>query len=117
MRCTYCTPATGLIWLPKEQVLPRVEIVRLVGIGVDRLGVRQLRLIGGELLVRADLVEIIADLRTRHPDLPVSLTTNALGLDRKAAALQQAGLTRINAVLMRGINDHQAPELLEWALV
>lgn len=156
-RCTYCMPAGGLDWLPKEQVLSRQEIVRLVGMGVDRLGVRELRLTRGEPLVRADLVEIIADLRIRHPDLPISLTTNALGLDCKAAALKQAGLTRvnvsldsihpdtfaqltrrpfldrvlagieaaaaagiglvkINAVLMRGINDQEAPALLEWAL-
>lgn len=157
LRCTYCMPAEGLQWLQKDQVLSREEIVRLVGIGVDLLGIRELRLTGGEPLVRADLVDIIADIRARHPELPVSLTTNGLGLDKKAQRLKDAGLTRINvsmdslhpdtfaqltrrpfldrvlrgieaaaavglglvkinAVLMRGINDHEAPDLLEWAV-
>jgi cyclic pyranopterin phosphate synthase len=157
LRCTYCMPAEGLQWLQKDQVLSRGEIVRLVGIGVDLLGIRELRLTGGEPLVRADLVDIIADIRARHPELPVSLTTNGLGLDKKAQRLKDAGLTRINvsmdslhpdtfaqltrrpfldrvlrgieaaaavglglvkinAVLMRGINDHEAPDLLEWAV-
>ena len=153
LRCTYCMPAEGLNWLQKDQVLSRAEIVRLVGIGVGLLGVRELRLTGGEPLVRADLVQIIEDLRAAHPELPISLTTNGLGLDKKAAQLKAAGLTRINvsmdslhpgtfaqltrrpfldrvlrgieaaaaaglglvkinAVLMRGINDHEAPALL-----
>ncbi|MFP5367462.1 MAG: radical SAM protein, partial [Actinomycetes bacterium] len=96
LRCTYCMPAEGLQWLQKDQVLSREEIVRLVGIGVDLLGIRELRLTGGEPLVRADLVDIIADIRARHPELPVSLTTNGLGLDKKAQRLKDAGLTRIN---------------------
>ncbi|MHA7210537.1 GTP 3',8-cyclase MoaA [Arthrobacter sp. MDT1-65] len=157
LRCTYCMPAEGLNWLQKDQVLSRAEIVRLVRIGVDRLGVRELRLTGGEPLVRADLLDIIRDIRTGHPDLPISMTTNALGLDRRAVQLKDAGLTRINvsmdslhpetfaqltrrpfldrvlkgieaaadaglglvkinAVLMRGINDHEAPDLVEWAV-
>ena len=157
LRCTYCMPAEGLNWLQKDQVLSRREIVRLVRIGVDELGVRELRLTGGEPLVRADLLEIIRDIRSNHPDLPISMTTNALGLDRRAAALKDAGLTRINvsmdslhpetftqltrrpfldrvlkgieaaadaglglvkinAVLMRGINEHEAPDLVAWAV-
>jgi len=157
LRCTYCMPADGLDWLPKDQVLSDDEIVRLVRIGVEHLGVRELRLTGGEPLVRAGLAGIIAAVRTNHPDLPVSLTTNGLGLDKKAGELKAAGLTRINvsmdslhpetfaqltrrpfldrvlhgidearraglrpikinAVLMRGINDHEAPGLLDWAV-
>ncbi len=157
LRCTYCMPAEGLNWLQKDQVLSRQEIVRLVRIGVDRLGIRELRLTGGEPLVRADLLDIIRDIRGNHPELPISMTTNALGLDRRAAQLKDAGLTRINvsmdslhpetfaqltrrpfldrvlkgieaaadaglglvkinAVLMRGINDHEAPDLVEWAV-
>lgn len=157
LRCTYCMPAEGLSWLAKNQVLTAAEILRLVRIGVSMLGVRELRLTGGEPLVRADLVEIISAIRSAHPELPVSMTTNAVGLAKKAAALKTAGLSRINvsldslhsetfahltrrpfldqvlagidaalavglapvkvnAVLMRGINDAEAPELLEWAL-
>ncbi|GAP58107.1 cyclic pyranopterin monophosphate synthase [Arthrobacter sp. Hiyo1] len=157
LRCTYCMPAEGLEWLSKQAVMTAAEIVRLVRIGVEHLGVRELRLTGGEPLVRADLVDIITALRQAHPDLPISMTTNGVGLDKKAAALKQAGLTRINvsldslheetftkltrrpfldkvlagvdaaraaglgpvkinAVLMRGINDAESPELLAWAL-
>ncbi|MFY9634592.1 MAG: GTP 3',8-cyclase MoaA [Cellulosimicrobium cellulans] len=157
LRCTYCMPAEGLEWLAKQAVMSAEEIVRIVRIGVDHLGVRELRLTGGEPLVRADLVDIIAALRSNHPELPISMTTNGVGLDKKAAALKAAGLTRINvsldslheetftkltrrpfldrvlagvdaawaaglgpvklnAVLMRGINDAESPSLLAWAL-
>lgn len=157
LRCTYCMPAEGLEWLAKQAVMSAAEIVRIVRIGVEHLGVRELRLTGGEPLVRHDLVDIIAALRRNHPALPISLTTNGVGLAKKAAALKAAGLTRINvsldslheetftqltrrpfldqvlagvdaawaaglgpvklnAVLMRGINDAEAPSLLAWAL-
>lgn len=157
LRCTYCMPEAGLEWLKKEKLLTAAEIVRLVGLGVNALGVRELRLTGGEPLVRADLVDIIAALRQNHPELPISLTTNGVGLAKKAQALADAGLTRlnvsmdtlhhdaflqltrrpfldqvlagidaaaaaglapvkINAVLLRGINDGHAAELLQWSL-
>jgi cyclic pyranopterin phosphate synthase len=150
-------PAEGLEWLAKQAIMSADEIVRIVKVGVEQLGVRELRLTGGEPLVRHDLVQIIADLRTNHPDLPISMTTNGVGLDKKAASLKAAGLTRINvsldslheetftkltrrpfldrvlagvdaawaaglgpvklnAVLMRGINDAESPDLLAWAL-
>jgi cyclic pyranopterin phosphate synthase len=99
LRCTYCMPAEGLEWLSKQAVMTGEEIVRIVGIGVHLLGVRELRLTGGEPLVRADLVDIIGALRQAHPELPISMTTNGVGLDRKAAALKAAGLTRINVSL------------------
>ena len=157
LRCTYCMPAEGLEWLAKQAVMSAEEIVRIVRIGVDMLGVRELRLTGGEPLVRADLLDIISALRQAHPELPISMTTNAVGLDKKAAGLKTAGLSRINvsldslheetftkltrrpfldkvlagvdaawaaglgpvklnAVLMRGINDAESPSLLAWAL-
>ncbi|WP_460455358.1 radical SAM protein, partial [Arthrobacter bambusae] len=99
LRCTYCMPAEGLEWLSKQAVMTASEIVRLVRIGVEHLGVRELRLTGGEPLVRADLVDIISALRDAHPGLPISMTTNGVGLDKKAAALKEAGLTRINVSL------------------
>ncbi|MFC0581482.1 GTP 3',8-cyclase MoaA [Micrococcoides hystricis] len=99
LRCTYCMPAEGMDWLPKNELLTKEEILRLVRIGVDQLGIEELRLTGGEPLVRADLVEIIAALRAAHPELPISLTTNGIGLDAKAAQLAAAGLSRINISL------------------
>ncbi|SDR29579.1 GTP 3',8-cyclase MoaA [Arthrobacter crystallopoietes] len=99
LRCTYCMPAGGLEWLSRQQLMSASEIARLVRIGVEQLGIRELRLTGGEPLVRPDLVEIVGTIRTNHPKLPISLTTNGLGLDKKARALKDAGLTRINVSL------------------
>ena len=143
--------------MPQSALLSPEEIVRLVTIGVRDLGVRELRLTGGEPLIRRDLEEIIGLVNARHPALPVSITTNGIGLADRAAGLAAAGLRRINvsldtidaetyrqlarrdrlqqvldgisaavaagltpvkinAVLMRGVNDGQAADLLDFAL-
>ena len=157
LRCTYCMPAEGLDWLPGDEVLTDDEVVRLVRIGVERLGIREVRFTGGEPLVRRGLVDIVRKVRKFDPDLEMSITTNALGLANTARALADAGLNRVNvsldsvradtfqaitlrdrladviaglaaaeaaglgpvkvnAVLMRGVNDDQAGELLRWCL-
>jgi len=155
LRCSYCMPAEGLDWLPDDSVLTDDEVVRLIHIGVEQLGIREVRFTGGEPLVRRGLVDIVR--RTHELGVETSLTTNALGLSRTARALAEAGLDRINvsldtvrpetfheitrrdrfhdviagleaarvaglgpikinAVLLRGVNDDQAPELLRWAI-
>jgi cyclic pyranopterin phosphate synthase len=157
LRCTYCMPAEGLDWLPDESVLTEDEVVRLVRIGVEELGITEVRFTGGEPLVRRGLVDIVRRTKALTPSPETSLTTNALGLARTAPALAEAGLDRvnvsldsirretframtlrdrlhdvlagleaaraaglgpvkINAVLMRGRNDDQGPELLRWAI-
>jgi cyclic pyranopterin phosphate synthase len=157
LRCTYCMPAEGLDWMPTEALLTREELGRLVRIAVRTLGVNELRFTGGEPLLRGDLHGIIADVAALQPRPEISLTTNGLGLVRKAASLRAAGLDRVNvsldtvrpelfhqitrrdrlpdvlagmraaadaglapvkvnAVLMRGLNDTHAPELLEFCL-
>ena len=95
LRCTYCMPEEGLRWLPKPELLTDDEIVRLITIGVERLGIREVRFTGGEPLLRRGLVDIVA--RTHALGVETSLTTNALGLSRTAQALADAGLDRINA--------------------
>jgi GTP 3',8-cyclase len=95
LRCNYCMPAEGLDWLPTEQTLSDDEVVRLITIGVERLGIREVRFTGGEPLLRRGLVDIVA--RTHALGVETSLTTNALGLSRTAQALADAGLDRINA--------------------
>ncbi len=95
LRCNYCMPAEGLDWLPTEQTLSDDEVVRLVTIGVERLGIAEVRFTGGEPLLRRGLVDIVA--RTHALGVETSLTTNALGLTRTAHALAEAGLDRINA--------------------
>ncbi|WP_237225229.1 GTP 3',8-cyclase MoaA [Rothia nasisuis] len=99
LRCIYCMPAEGLAWLPARQLLTRDEILRLVDIGVRDLGIEEVRFTGGEPLVRADLVDIIAGVRTHHPRLPIALTTNGIGLENKAESLAAAGLNRVNVSL------------------
>ncbi len=99
LRCTYCMPPEGLDWLPKVEVLTDDEIVRLVRIGVEQLGIREVRFTGGEPLLRPGLVKIVTEATALHPRPEVSLTTNAIGLSRVAPALAEAGLDRINVSL------------------
>ena len=154
LRCTYCMPAEGLDWLPQPELLTDDELVRLVGV-LASMGVRTLRLTGGEPLLRRGLPGLVARLAAL--DLTLSLTTNGVGLERQAQALREAGLKRVNVsldslrperfraltlrdrhadvlrglaaaraaglepvkvntVLMRGVNDDEASELLSWAL-
>ncbi|UPK72953.1 GTP 3',8-cyclase MoaA [Nocardioidaceae bacterium SCSIO 66511] len=157
LRCQYCMPAEGLDWLPTDETLTDDEVVRLIRIGVDHLGIREIRLTGGEPLLRRGLASIIGQVTALSPRPKVSITTNALGLKHTAGALAEAGLDRvnvsldtvdrdtfaeitrrdrlndviagleaakaaglepvkINAVLMRGVNDEQAPSLVAWCL-
>ncbi|UZJ24295.1 GTP 3',8-cyclase MoaA [Rhodococcus antarcticus] len=157
LRCTYCMPAEGLDWMADTDLLTREEIGRLVAIAVTTMGVEEVRFTGGEPLLRRDLAEILADAAALTPRPELSLTTNGLGLKRKAAALKAAGLDRVNvsldtvdrerfakitrrdrlqdvldgmaaaqaaglapvkvnAVLQRGLNDDEAPGLLQLCL-
>ncbi|GAA2068921.1 GTP 3',8-cyclase MoaA [Aeromicrobium halocynthiae] len=157
LRCQYCMPAEGLEWMPTEEVLSDDELVRLIGIGVRLLGVRDVRFTGGEPLLRRGLPSIIAATKDLPGSPRTAITTNGLGLERTAGALAAAGLDRvnvsldtidpatfltitrrdrlhdvvaglaaakaaglepvkINAVLLRGVNDHEAAELLHWSL-
>jgi len=157
LRCTYCMPAEGMTWLDRDGLLTAAELVRLAGIAVSALGVRQIRLTGGEPLLRPDLGQIVAGLAALHPRPQLAMTTNGLGLVRSARALSAAGLDRVNvsldtlrpdtfqalarrdrlaqtlaglaaaaeaglrpvkvnSVLMRGVNDDEAPELLAFCL-
>jgi cyclic pyranopterin phosphate synthase len=157
LRCSYCMPAEGLAWMPREEQLTDDEVNRLVRIAVERLGVREVRFTGGEPLIRPGLLGIVRAAAALSPRPQVSVTTNGLGLARLAVPLRAAGLDRvnvsldtlsperfttltrrdrhadvlaglraaasaglipvkINTVLMRGINDDEAPALLRFAL-
>ncbi|MEU4472523.1 GTP 3',8-cyclase MoaA [Micromonospora sp. NPDC023888] len=157
LRCTYCMPAEGLPWLAGPDLLTDEEIVRLVRVAVERLGVTEVRFTGGEPLIRPGLVGIVTQVAALRPRPRVSLTTNGIGLDKLAPALRTAGLDRvnvsldtldparftrltrrprldavlaglagaaaaglnpvkINSVLMRGVNEDEAPALLRFAV-
>jgi GTP 3',8-cyclase len=157
LRCTYCMPAEGLDWLPRPDLLTDDEVVRLIRVGVERLGICEIRFTGGEPLLRRGLVRIVEHTAALRPRPEISLTTNGIGLARLAEPLRHAGLDRVNvsldtlrpesfralshrdrlpdvlaglaaaaaaglspvkvnAVLMRGVNDGEAPELLRFCL-
>jgi GTP 3',8-cyclase len=99
MRCTYCMPAEGLDWLPTEQLLRPDELARLLHIAVTRLGITSVRFTGGEPLLARHLEEVIAAAASLRPRPEISLTTNGLGLDRRAGGLARAGLDRVNISL------------------
>ncbi len=97
-RCTYCMPEEGLEWLPRDSLLTFEEIVRLVRIAAG-LGVRRIRLTGGEPLLRRDLHRLVALLERLDGVDDISLTTNGLLLEQSAEKLSAAGLKRINVSL------------------
>ena len=99
LRCDYCMPAEGLDWLPRPDLLTDGEVARLVRIGVERLGITEVRFTGGEPLLRRGLLDIVARTAELRPRPEISLTTNAIGLARLAAPLHAAGLDRINVSL------------------
>src|SRR5699024_12225016 len=87
-------PAEGLDWLPTDETLNDDEVVRLMRIGVDCLGIREIRLTGGEPLLRRGLASIISQVTASSPRPKMSITTNALGLKHTADKLAEAGLDR-----------------------
>jgi cyclic pyranopterin phosphate synthase len=99
LRCQYCMPPEGLDWLPKPELLTDDELVRLIRIGVERLGITEIRFTGGEPLVRRGLVGIVASAAALRPRPEISMTTNGIGLDRLAEPLHAAGLDRVNVSL------------------
>lgn len=156
LRCTYCMPAEGLQWMAKAQMLTDEEILRLVRLFVD-LGVENVRLTGGEPLLRPGIVDLVRGMGQLQPRPRIAMTSNGIGLAKHAAALSEAGLNRVNisldtpdpvlfkhltrrdrfddvvaglaaaadagltpvkvnAVVMRGVNDHTAADLLAWCL-
>ncbi len=97
-RCTYCMPAEGLPWMKKAEILSYEEIVRITRVAVS-IGIEEIRLTGGEPLVRRDVPELIRQLHTIPNLHGISITTNGILLKQQAKALADAGLTRVNVSL------------------
>src|SRR5947208_10202558 len=154
LRCRYCMPEDEYVWLPRASILTFEELDRVVRV-FSRLGVRKVRLTGGEPLLRHDLPALVR-LIARIPQIEdLALTTNGLLLAKQAAALRAAGLQRVtvsldtlrpermlafaksarhgevldgiraaraagfeqvklNSVVIRGFNDDELAELLEF---
>ena len=149
-------PAEGVPWLPRNTLLSVTELMRIVEIAVAE-GVTEVRLTGGEPLLRPDIVDVVSAINSIQSAPEISITTNGIMLPRLAQRLADAGLARvnisldtldrarfkemtrrdrlddvldgieaakaagmtpvkINSVLMRGVNDHEAPSLLSWAM-
>ena len=150
-------PADGLDWLPSPSLLTDDELMRLLDIAVRELGIESIRFTGGEPMLRRGLEKIIEATSRLAPRPQISLTTNGIGLARRAEALAAAGLDRINvsldtldpdrfatitrrdrhadvlaglaaaraagmtpvkvnAVLLRGVNDDEPVELLRYCV-
>lgn len=97
-RCIYCMPVEGLPWLPKREILTFEEIVRIARIMVG-LGVVTIRVTGGEPLIRQGVEELVRMLASLKPGLDLTMTTNGHLLAKKAQALAEAGLKRVNVSL------------------
>jgi len=159
LRCTYCMPAEGVPWIPKQSVLTPDEIEQVVRVAAAE-GVRSVRLTGGEPLISPNLIEIVRRLTViEGPDGPVevAMTTNGIRLPEFLPGLEEAGLSRLNvsidtldpdrflqltrrdrlidvlagieaarrsslkplklnAVVMRGVNEDEVVELVEFAI-
>lgn len=156
LRCTYCMPAEGVPWLPRNTLLSPTELMRIVEVAVAE-GVTEVRLTGGEPMLRPDVVAVVDAIHSIENAPEISITTNGIALPKLARPLADAGLSRvnvsldtldaarfkvltrrarlddvlegidaakaagltpvkINSVLMRGINDDEAPALLRWAM-
>ncbi|MEK6612186.1 MAG: GTP 3',8-cyclase MoaA [Gemmatimonadota bacterium] len=94
-RCVYCMPEQGLDWLPKPQILTYEEITAVVQ-QLAPLGLKRLRITGGEPTIRPDLVTLIGMLRAVPGIEDIALSTNGVKLPQMAVALRAAGLDRVN---------------------
>ncbi|MFL6239097.1 MAG: GTP 3',8-cyclase MoaA [Actinomycetes bacterium] len=106
LRCTYCMPADGLTWLPREQHLSDKEVCRLLVMAIEVLGIREVRFTGGEPLLRRGLETMVHCAVAAGAR--VSVTTNGVGLRARAATLARAGLSRINVSLDTLSDDRYA---------
>ena len=97
-RCVYCLPADGMDWMPRDELLSYEEVGRLVRVFAD-LGIRRIRLTGGEPLIRKDLERLVEEIGAIDAIEDIALTTNAHRLAGCAERLAAAGLSRLNVSL------------------
>lgn len=98
LRCTYCMPHDFAAWMPSDELLTTEELMKVLEIGVE-LGIDEVRLTGGEPLLRPDIVDIVARINSLPKPPKLSLTTNGIRLAELAQPLKDAGLERVNVSL------------------
>ena len=98
LRCVYCMPVEGLPWLKRDEILDYEEIARVVRV-MAKMGLRRLRITGGEPLVRRDLSSLIRMLSAIDGIENIALSTNAVLLEDQAEELKAAGVDRVNISL------------------
>lgn len=98
LRCTYCMPQDFDKWLPSDELLTTDELMIVIGVATEH-GINQVRLTGGEPLLRPDIVDIVSRIKALPNPPELSITTNALRLAKLAAPLVDAGLSRVNVSL------------------
>jgi len=98
LRCVYCMPAKGLSWIPNNQLVSDDEIIQVVQAAAN-LGITKIRLTGGEPLVRPGLVGLVRRIVSIPGIQDLSMTTNAILLEKNARPLAEAGLKRVNISL------------------
>lgn len=98
LRCVYCMPAEGMEFAPHDEIMSYEEIAQVLKV-LAPMGMRKVRLTGGEPLVRKDLHKLVGMISAIEGIDDIALTTNALLLDKQAQALKDAGLNRINISL------------------
>jgi len=98
LRCIYCMPPEGLVPIEHKEILSYEEIVRILRVAVD-IGVRKIRITGGEPLVRKNVSYLIASIKNIEGIKDLSLTTNGVLLKQYAEELADAGIDRVNISL------------------
>ena len=98
LRCTYCMPHDFAAWMPTEDLLSTDELMTILEVGIDA-GIDEVRLTGGEPLLRPDIVDIVARINSLPNPPKLSLTTNGIRLAALAQPLKDAGLERVNISL------------------
>ena len=98
LRCNYCMPVDFADWIPGEQLLTTDELMMVLDVATD-MGIEQVRLTGGEPLLRPDVVDIVRKIYALPKAPKISLTSNGLRLPKLAQQLADAGLERVNVSL------------------
>ena len=109
LRCVYCMPEEGVALMPRARMLSFEEILSITRTAVD-MGMRKVRLTGGEPLVRRDIVRLVSMLSAVHGIKDLSMSTNGVFLSQFAGPLADAGLQRVN-ISLDSVNPRRYAEI------